>query len=95
MRVESQVYVFNASIGSVVDEQERQTSRLVWWMVKSSPVFCSLASWSNLHELMIMTPSTAFENSPFFQIWKASHQEMGLSRYVDKEALEALYCNVF
>lgn len=40
---------------------------------------------------MIMTPSTAFENSLFFQIWKASHQEMGLSGYVDKEVLEALY----
>ena len=37
MRVESQVYIFNASIGSVVDEQERQTSRLVWWMVKVAP----------------------------------------------------------
>ena len=32
------VRIFSGSFGSAV-----QTSRLVWWMVKSGPVFCSLA----------------------------------------------------
>jgi len=38
------------SFSPAVDDKEQtsQTSRLVWWMIKSGPVFCSLAEGSKI-----------------------------------------------
>ena len=47
--------------------QMLQTSRLVWWMVKSGPVFCTLARESKIHVVMLPVEGNKTNQIKLFQ----------------------------